>query len=238
MSWAKPRSPHLPGASCPESRRTTPGREGQGGDWSRGARRLRCCVQGLGFLLEPAGLGGEGRGNAAEDGDVRARGFGRGPPGAAAPCELTRRSFSEDALGDYRTLYTGHVPLPGLRWVPPPSCPTSSPLHSPAPRCLLLKEGVSGKTTHPLATGRGDSGCEQEVHGAGTWTPVPPSRPPAPGPAVPPPPRAPSSSRPGPGALTTSAWAPLDPLVLIGGAVPAPCGPTSPKPGPPEKGVP
>ena len=31
----------------------------------------------------------------------------------AAPCELTKRSFSEDVLGDYRTLYTSHVPVPG-----------------------------------------------------------------------------------------------------------------------------
>lgn len=119
----------------------------------------------------------------------------------------------------------------------------------PSARCELARcsfsqdASVHEPRSHPGACaasrcppGRPPHPSTPQPRGAGT--PVPPSQPLAPGPAVPPPPRAASSSRPGPGALNTSAWALPDPPVLTGGAAPAPCGSASPKPGPPEKGVP
>lgn len=196
MPWAK----RLRGPSCPGSRHTTPGREGQDRVWSWGAHSLRCCVQGR----RAWGV----RGEAAQwtDRDVWRQGLRCGCQEPSARCELTRRSFSQDALGDYRILYTSHVPIPG-------------PALGPA---ALLADLLTPPLPSPAV-----------------WEPrCPPSQPLAPGPAVPPLPQAASSSRPGPGALTTSAWAPPDPLVLTGGAAAAPCGPASPKPGPPEKGVP
>lgn len=168
MSWAKP-TPHA--CQGPVAREVGAQPLGEKGWTGLVAGGSQSAMLRAGSRLPPGASGrqGKGRGIAAVRwGTCCARGFGRGLPGACAACELMRRSSSKDALGNHRTAHTSHVPIPGPALGP--AALLTPPLPSPA--CLLLKQGTSGRTTHPLATGRGDSGCEHEVHGAGTWTPL------------------------------------------------------------------
>lgn len=131
------RTPRLPGASCPGSRRTTPGREGLDGTGRRGSQSAMLRA---GPRLPPGASVHRGRGArhcSGQTGTCCARGFRRGLQGACAACELTRCSSSEDALGNHRTPHTrATCPSQGLRWVRLPS----SPLHSPALRVSSLNK--------------------------------------------------------------------------------------------------
>lgn len=243
MSWAKP-TPHA--CQGPVAREVGAQPLGEKGWTGLVAGGSQSAMLRAGPRLPPGASGhrGKGRGIAAVRwGTCCARGFGRGLPGACATCELMRRSSSKDALGNHRTAHTSHVPVPGPALGP--AALLTPPLPSPA--CLLLKQGTSGRTTHPLARAGETQGVNTRymVQAPGRHCCFPAS---SPGPCRAPPRRPPvsgevrgpwvaSSSRTSPGALTTSAWAPPDPLLLTGRAAPAPCGPASSKPGPPEKGV-
>lgn len=118
------------GASCPRGVVTQPRERRAGQSLVVGAHSLQCSCRAGGAL------GGEGGQAQRTDRNVWRQGAGCGRQELSPAVSSRRRSFSQDALGDYRILYTSPRSHPGP--CAGSRCPPGRPPHpsTPQPRSV------------------------------------------------------------------------------------------------------